>query len=79
MVGALPQNLDSIEFRAIGRQIIQIQAILGPLAPLLVYMVAPVDAGVVNQDDSWDLVQLRHNLVEERDYIIVRKVYYADR
>jgi hypothetical protein len=42
-------------------------------------MVALVDAGVVNQDDSWDLVQLRHNLVEERDYIIVRKVYYADR
>jgi len=79
MVGALPQNLDSIEFRAIGRQRIQIQAILGPLAPLLVYMVALVDAGVVNQDDSWDLVQLRHNLVEERDYIIVRKVYYADR
>jgi len=79
MIGALPQNLDSIEFRAIGRQIVQIQAILGPLARLLVYRVALVDAGVVNQDDSWDLVQLRHNLVEERDYIIVREVYYADR
>ena len=79
MIGALPQNLDSIEFRAIARQIVQIQAILGPLARLLVYRVALVDAGVVNQDDSWDLVQLRHNLVEERDYIIVREVYYADR
>jgi len=40
---------------------------LGPLAPLFVYVGALVYAGVVDQDDSGNLVRLSRNLVEERD------------
>lgn len=70
MLGVLPQDLDSIELWTIGRQIVQIQAMFRPLAPLLVYRLALVYAGVVDQDDSWNLMRLRRDLVEERDYII---------
>lgn len=67
MLGVLPQDLDSVKFGAVGRQIVQIQAMLGPLAPLFVYRGALVYAGVVNQDDSGNLVRLSRNVVDERD------------
>jgi hypothetical protein len=37
VLGVLPQDLDSIELRAIGRQIVQIQRMFRPLASRLVY------------------------------------------
>jgi len=70
MLGVLPQDLDPIELWTIGRQIVQIQAMFGPLAPLLVDRGALVNAGVIDQDDSWDLVRLSRDFVEERDYVI---------
>lgn len=70
MFGMLPQDLDSIELWAIGRQIVQIQAMFGPLPPLLIYRGALMYAGVVDQDDSWNLVCLSSDLIEERDYVI---------
>lgn len=66
----LPQDLDPIELRTVGRQIVQIQPMFGPLAPLLFYRGALVYAGIVDQDNSRNLARLSRNLVEERDYII---------
>ena len=53
MLGMLPQDLDSIELRTVGRQILRIQAMLRPLVPLLVDRGTLVYTGVVDQDDSW--------------------------
>jgi hypothetical protein len=68
-LGVLPQDLDAIELGAIGRQIVQMQVLFRPLASLLVHRVALVYAGVVDQNDSRNLVRLRRDLVEKRDYI----------
>ena len=66
MLGVLPPDLDSIELRTIGRQVVPIQAMFRPMAQLLVYRAALVYPGVVDQDDPGNLVRLSHYLVEER-------------
>jgi hypothetical protein len=47
ILGVLPQNLDAIEFRTVGWQVIQIQALLGPAAPLFIHHIALMNCGIV--------------------------------
>ena len=68
--GVLSQDFDAIELRTIGWQKVQIQALFGPLPPLLVNRGTLVYAGVIDQYDSWHLVRLSRNLVKERNHII---------
>jgi hypothetical protein len=52
VLGMLPQDLNPIELRTVGRQIVQIQPVFGPLAPLLLHQVTLVNACIVDQDDA---------------------------
>lgn len=70
MLGVLPQDFDPIEFRTVGRQIVQIQAMLCSLAPLLVYWTALVYTGVVDQNDSWNVARLVCYSVKKCDHIV---------
>lgn len=63
MLGMRSKDLDSVELRALGPQIIQIQAMFFPLAPFFVCRVAPVYPGIVDQDDSRNLMWLVRDVV----------------
>ena len=73
MLGMLPQDLDPIELRTVGRQIVQIQSVFGPLTPLLFHQVALVNASIVDQDDAWNRVRLERDLIEKGDHIVARR------
>lgn len=74
MLGMFPQDLDSIELGAIGRQIVQIQTMFRPLAPLLLYRIALVYACIVDDDDSWNFMRPNRDLIEERDHILAYRL-----
>jgi len=71
VLGMLPQDLNPIELRTVGRQIVQIQSAFGPLSPFLLHRSALVNAGIVDQDDARYRVRLKRNLLEECDNIVV--------
>lgn len=70
MLGMLPQDLNPIELRTIGRQIVLIQRVLCSLALLLLHQVALVNSGIVEQDDVRNRLRLERNLFEKGDRIV---------
>ena len=54
VLGMLPQDLNPIELRTVGRQIVQIQPVFGPLSPFLLHEIALVNTSIVDQDDAWN-------------------------
>jgi len=48
----LPQDFDAVQLRAVGRQILQVQPLLCPPAPLFVHGVAFGDPGIVEHDNA---------------------------
>lgn len=69
MLGMLPQDLNSVQLRTVGRQIVQVQPVFGLLTPLLLHQVALVDAGIVYQDDAMNRMGLERNLIEKGDHV----------
>jgi hypothetical protein len=50
--GVFPQDLDTVEFWAVGRKIVQAQPLLCPLAPLFVHDITFVDRSIIGHDDA---------------------------
>lgn len=70
VLGMLPQHLDAIKFWTLGRQIVQIQSLLGPAAPLVVHRIAFVNCSIVEQDDARHRVRLQRYLIKKGDHIL---------
>lgn len=70
MLSVLPQNLDSVELWAVGRQIVQMQPMFSPLTPLFIHDGAFVYAGVIDQDDSRNVMRKHRDLFEECNNIV---------
>ena len=66
----LPQNLDAIQFRAIGRQVIQVKALLCPLPALAFHDVAFVYRGIVEYDNAGHRVLLSGYLGKKSNHVV---------
>ena len=66
----LPQNFDAIQFRAVGRQVIQVKPLLCPLPALAFHNVAFVNRRIVEYNDAGHRVRLSCYLVKESNHIV---------
>jgi len=63
----LPDDLDAVEFRAVGRQVVKVQSLTCPAAPLFLHRLAFVNGRVIEQHNAWHRMRLVGNLIEKGD------------
>ena len=63
----LPDDLNAVEFRAVGRQVVKVQPLTCPVAPLFLHRLAFVNGRVIEQHDAWHRMRLVGDLIEKGD------------
>lgn len=68
VLGVLPQDIDAIEFRTVGRQAVAMQSLSGPPPPVFFDVLAIVNRGVVEQDNARHRMRLVRYLIKKRSH-----------
>lgn len=69
-----PQDFDSVQFRSVRRQIVQLQPLLRQPAPLFFHGVAFMDAGIAGYDNTQYPMWLDRDVIKKGDDIVTRGV-----